>query len=88
MIKSYPKHLTDEQHLNNFIIDAPNASEMIARYHRNDILDDRGEISYRRLAERNPDCDVYTYEIDRMTTHKKDYVEHCSYARYHGSSSP
>lgn len=88
MIKSYPKHLTDEQHLTNFIMDAPNASEMIARYRRNDILDDRGEISYRKLAEKNPDCDVYTYEIDRMTTHKKDYVEHCSYARYHGSSSP
>jgi hypothetical protein len=88
MIKCYPKHLTDEQHLTNFIIDAPNANEMIARYRRNDILDDRGEISYRKLAERNPNCDVYTYDIQKIPETKKEDVEGCTYTRYRGSGDP
>lgn len=88
MIKCYPKHLTDEQHLTNFIMDAPNAEEMIKRYLRNDILDDTGEISYRKLAKNNPNCDVYTYDIPRMTINKKNKITGCSYARYREKENP
>ena len=85
LIKIYKKHLTNEQHLNNFILDASNATEIINRYNRNNILDDNGEISYKKLIEKNPNCSVYTYEIKKMTTAKDDKVKGCTYARYKGS---
>lgn len=88
MFKSYDFHLTDEQHLQNFIADAPNPMEMIVRFNRNNILDENGEISPIKLAIANPDCWVHTYEIDRMTTSKKDAVENCGYAMYRGSKEP
>lgn len=87
MIKLYEKGLTDDEHLQNFIADAPNAAEMIARYRRNDILDERGEISPSKLAKQNPDCYVHVYEISRMTKSKKDKVTGCTYDQYHGSDS-
>ena len=87
LIKVYEKHLTDDDHLNNFIADAPNSAEMISRFQRNDILDENGEISPTRLAEKNPKCKVHTYEIDRMTMHKKDKVKGCSYTQYQGSKN-
>lgn len=89
MIKVYQKHLSNDQHLQNFIADAPNATEMISRFNRNDIMDENGkEISYLKLIEKNPNCDVYLYDIPRMTKNKKDAVEGCSYRRYHGKTNP
>ena len=89
MIKVYKKHLDYNQHLQNFIADAPNATEMVARFNRNDILDENGkEISYLKLIEKNPNCDVYLYEIPRMTKNKSDKVSGCTYRRYHGKTSP
>ena len=38
LIKIYETTLTDEEHLQNFIVDAPNAIEIINRYDRNNIL--------------------------------------------------
>jgi hypothetical protein len=32
LIKVYEKHLTDDDHLNNFIADAPNSAEMVSRF--------------------------------------------------------
>ena len=85
MIKLYEKELTNEEHLQNFIADAPNAEEMIKRFKRNDILDDRNQISPSKLAAANPDCLVHVYEIPRMTRTKKDPVTGCIYDQYHGS---
>lgn len=85
LIKAYEKSLTNKEHLQNFIADAPTSEEMIARYTRNDIFDERGEISPTRLAVKNPDCLVHVYEIPRMTTLKKDPVDKCKYTQYHGS---
>ena len=85
LIKVYEKSLTNKEHLQNFIADAPTSEEMIARYTRNDIFDERGEISPTRLAVKNPDCLVHVYEIPRMTTLKKDPVDKCIYTQYHGS---
>ena len=84
-IKLYEKSLTNEEHLQNFIADAPNAEEMVSRFRRNDILDERGEISPTLLASANPDCLVHVYEIPRMTRTKKDKVSDCTYTQYHGS---
>lgn len=84
LIKMYESHLPDTNHLNNFIADAPNASEMLARFRRNDILDENDEISPTRLAEANPNCRVHMYEMSRMTMHKKDKIKDCKYTQYHG----
>ena len=87
LIKVYEKHLTDNDHLSNFIMDAPNATEMMARFIRNDILDGRGEIDPKLLAKKNPNCRVHCYEIPRMTTSKDDKIGGCSYIQYHGSEN-
>lgn len=85
-LKVYERHLKDDDHLANFIADAPNADEMLARYKRNDILDDNGDISFLKLANANPDCRVHLLEMSRMTTSKGDPVKDCIYTQYHGSS--
>ncbi len=79
MVKAYETYLTADNHIENFIADAPNAQEMVLRYERNDILADNGEISYEKLAAKNPNCRVHLWNIPRMTEGKKDYVEGCSY---------
>ena len=89
MIKLYERELTTEEHLTNFILDAPNAEEMMARHKRNDILDpDRKIIDPILLAKANSDCLVHVYEIPRMTIKKKDPISGCKYSQYHNSDSP
>lgn len=88
LIKLYEKGLTNEEHLQNFIADSTNAEEMIERYRRNDILDERGEISPRLLAQANPNCLVHVYNIPRMTMNKQDLIHNCSYEQYQGTTTP
>ena len=95
LIKFYKKHLTSNDHLNNFIMDAPNAKEMMERFNRNDITikDSRNNvyISPELLAEKNPDCNVYIYEVPYIPTSKKDVVdasgnaECCTFTHLKGS---
>ena len=66
MIKAYPNDLTEDNHLENFIADAPNPQEMLDRFNRNDILDSNGKISYLKLAQQNPDLRVHVYDIVEM----------------------
>jgi hypothetical protein len=76
LIKIYETTLTDEEHIQNFIVDAPNAAEIINRYDRNNILIDPSNsaagISYTKLALANPNCLVHLYDIAKMTKTKKD----------------
>ncbi len=72
MVKAYPTYLTNENELSNFIMDAPNAYEMVDRYDRNDILNSSGEIDYQKLANKNPDLRVLLLDLNRMSTGKKD----------------
>lgn len=87
MIKAYEDHIEDTGHLMNFIMDAPNSIEMINRFNRNDILDERNEISPTKLAQKNPNCRVHCYTIPRMTTSKDEKIKGCDYVQYHGSDS-
>lgn len=87
MIKVYEDHIEDTGHLMNFIMDAPNSVEMINRFNRNDILDERNEISPTKLAQKNPNCRVHCYTIPRMTTSKDEKIKGCDYVQYHGSDS-
>ena len=82
MVKAYPNYMTRENHIVNFIADAPNAQEMVKRYDRNDILDISGEISYEKLVQQNPDCRVWLYDIPYMTVGKKDKVKNCSFNQF------
>lgn len=79
MVKAYPNYMTRNNHIINFISDAPNAQEMVKRYNRNNIIDGSGEIDYELLANKNPDCRVWLYNIPRLTQGKKDYVDGCSF---------
>ena len=85
MVKAYESYLTMDNHIENFIADAPNAQEMVARYNRNNILTESGEISYEELAKQNPKCRVHLWDIPRMTEGKKDYVTGCSYQQIYNA---
>ena len=84
VVKVYERKLTENEHLDNFIMDAPNTNEMLERYRRNDIVDNSGEISYEKLIQKNPDCHAYVYRIPRMTTSKNDKVKDCDYFELYG----
>lgn len=87
LMKVYERKLTENEHLDAFILDAPNANEMISRYNRNDIVDNSGEISYEKLVQKNPDCHAYVYRIPRMTTEKDDKVSNCDYFELYGDNN-
>ena len=87
MVKTYNRKLNEEEHLNNFIADAPSVEEMLARYDRNDILNANNEISYAKLVEKNPNCRAHIYTIPRMTYKKDDKVGGCAYAQYYKDGS-
>ena len=75
LIKNYYKKLSINEHITNFIADAPNATTMKARYNRNDVIGDDDEIDYEKLYDASPDCRIWLYDIHRMTTGKKDQVQ-------------
>lgn len=82
MVKVYPDLITREGHIDNFIMDAPNAAEMAARYNRNNIQDESGAIDYNQLIERNPDCRVWLWDIPYMTIDKSDKVKNCEFHQF------
>lgn len=89
LVKVYEKTLSNEEHLKNFIADAPSAEEMMIRFNRNDILDkERNEISPALLAQKNPNCLVHVYEVPRMPKTKKDEIAGCKYWQYLNSDTP
>lgn len=73
-IKVYENDLTRTEIHENWIADAPDAEEMLARYERNDIFDQNGNIDIQKLIAANPDLRVLQIEAERMTTGKKDPV--------------
>ena len=91
MIKLYEKSLTNDQHLDNFIMDAPNAIEMVNRFDRNDIMDPnrKTEISPTKLALANPNClvHVYTLTSEGMPITKRTKRTGCQYHQYHNSDT-
>lgn len=59
--KMYRNYLTDREILQNFIADAANVSEMLARFNRNDIYDSNG-ISISKLMTAAPNLHILTIE--------------------------
>lgn len=71
-MKFYNSSLRDSEILDNFIADAPNAEEMIARYERNQIYDENGNLSPEKLAEFCPNLKIIMIECPHFTE-GKDY---------------
>ena len=84
LIKIYERKLSSLEHLNNFILDAPNVNEKLKRFERNDILGPNNEISYEKLVQKNPGCHAYLYKLTEngMTTGKEDEKD-CDYTEYY-----
>lgn len=76
-LKAYTMNLTDDEIIDNFIADAKNAEEMVARYERNDILNVSGELAPDLLAEKCPDLRVIKISAPRFTAGKKNEIADC-----------
>lgn len=72
--KVYNTALTDRGILNNFIADARSAEEMVARYNRNQIYDENGQLTPEILAEKCPQLRIIKIEAPHFTNNKSDKV--------------
>ena len=79
LVKAYEVYLTRDNHVLNFIADAPNAVEMVSRYNRNQVIDDSGDVDYSLLAAACPDLRIHLWQIPQLVQDKKNYVTGCSY---------
>lgn len=73
-LKVYNTSLTDRGVLNNFIADARNAGEMLARYARNQIYDENTQLTPETLAEKCPWLRVFVVSAPYFTNKKSDKV--------------
>jgi hypothetical protein len=73
-IKMYPTVLTRYEILDNYIADCADVEEMVARYERNDVYGNNGDINIEKIANANPTLRVIHISADRMTTSKSDEV--------------
>ena len=97
-IKAYSLSLTDTDIKNNFISDARNADEMIARYNRNRIYNENGglvstsasgDFSVDALMKAAPDLRYIFLEVPQFTNDKDNKIDGCTvYFRYPNGTRP
>ena len=97
-MKAYSISLTDTDIKNNFIADARNADEIIARYTRNNIYNDDGKLvstsasgdfSVDALMKAAPDLRYIFLEVPQFTNDKDNKIDDCTvYFRYPAGTRP
>ena len=97
-IKAYSISLTDTDIKNNFIADARNADEIIARYTRNQIYNKNGELvstsangdfNVDALMKAAPDLRYIFLEVPQFTNDKDNKIDGCTvYFRYPNGVRP
>ena len=87
-MKAYSAYLSDKEILDNFIADAPNAEEMIARYERNDIYDENGNLDPDKLAEKCPQLKIIKITCPQFTVGKDNKVKATTIQCVHVGGDP
>ena len=97
-MKAYSISLTDTDIKNNFIADARNADEIIARYTRNQIYNKNGELvstsangdfNADALMKAAPDLRYIFLEVPQFTNDKDNKIDGCTvYFRYPNGTRP
>ena len=87
-MKAYASYLSDFEILSNFIADAPNAEEMIARYDRNQIYDENGNLDPDKLAKACPNLKIIKLTCPQFTVDKDDKVKGCTIQCVHAGGDP
>ena len=97
-MKAYSISLTDTDIKNNFIADARNAEEIIARYNRNNIYNDDGKLvstsasgdfSADALMKAAPDLRYIFLEVPQFTNDKDNKIDGCTvHFRYPAGTRP
>ena len=97
-MKAYSSSLTDTDIKNNFIADARNANEMIARYNRNNIYNENGglvstsasgDFNVDALMKAAPDLRYIFIEVPYFTWDKDIKIDDCKvYFRYPNGTRP
>lgn len=83
--KVYNSSLSDKSILNNFIADARNAEEMIARHTRNQIYDENQNLDPDVLAKACPQLRVYKISAPYFTNNKSDKVPKTTIQQIYGN---
>ncbi len=97
-MKAYSISLTDTDIKNNFIADARNADEIIARYNRNNIYNEDGKListsasgdfSVDALMKAAPDLRYIFLEVPQFTNDKDNKIDGCTvHFRYPAGTRP
>lgn len=77
-MKAFEQAFTDKDVLTNFIADARNSDEMLARYYRNQIHDENNNITPESVAAACPDLKIIVIECPYFTKDKNEMIKNTS----------